>query len=148
VADEQVHYSPIDWVGRHVRSYVDSGGRTGNRRWGAEILLLTTRGRKTGKLRRTALIYGRDGKTYIVVGSNGGARANPAWYLNLLEHPDVTVQVVGDVFPARARPADAAERRRLWQIMTEIWPTYDTYQAKVKREIPVVVLDPMPEQAT
>jgi deazaflavin-dependent oxidoreductase (nitroreductase family) len=145
VAGEQVHDSPIDWVGRHVRRYVDSRGRIGHRRWGAEILLLTTRGRKTGKLRRTALIYGRDGESYVVVGSNGGARANPAWYLNLLEHPDVTVQVVDHVFAARARPAAADERPRLWRIMTEIWPTYDTYQAKVKREIPVVVLHPKAE---
>ncbi|HEX6233192.1 MAG TPA: nitroreductase family deazaflavin-dependent oxidoreductase [Jiangellaceae bacterium] len=139
--DEQVYDSPIDWVARHVRTYVESGGRKGHHKWGAPTLLLTTRGRKTGKLRRTALIYGRDGDRYVVVGSNGGARTNPDWYFNLREHPDVTVQVEGEVFAARARPADPEERPRLWRIMTQIWPTYETYQARLKREIPVVVLE-------
>ena len=139
--DEQVYDSPVEWVARHVRSYVETAGRKGHRKWGAPTLLLTTRGRKTGRLRRTALIYGQDGERYVVVGSNGGSRANPNWYFNLTEHPDVTVQVEADVFPARARVARDGERARLWRLMTEIWPTYDNYQAKVKREIPVVVLE-------
>ena len=81
------------------------------------------------------------GDGYVVVGSNGGARANPNWYFNLTEHPDVTVRVEAEVFSARARVARDAERARLWRIMTEIWPTYDNYQSRVKREIPVVVLE-------
>jgi deazaflavin-dependent oxidoreductase (nitroreductase family) len=81
------------------------------------------------------------GDGYVVVGSNGGARANPNWYFNLTEHPDVAVRVEAEVFSARARVARDAERARLWRIMTEIWPTYDNYQSRVKREIPVVVLE-------
>jgi deazaflavin-dependent oxidoreductase (nitroreductase family) len=127
--------------GPPVRSYVETAGRNGHRKWGAPTLVLTTRGRKTGKLRRTALIYGRDGDGYVVVGSNGGARANPNWYFNLTEHPHVTVRVEAEVFSARARIARDAERAGLWRIMTEIWPTYDNYQSRVKREIPVVVLE-------
>jgi F420H(2)-dependent quinone reductase len=69
---EQVHDSPTGWVAAHVRRYLDSGGTQGHRWNGVDTLLITTRGRKTGQLRRTALIYGRDGDRYVVVGSNGG----------------------------------------------------------------------------
>jgi deazaflavin-dependent oxidoreductase (nitroreductase family) len=105
-------------------------------------LLLTTRGRKTGKLRRTALIYGKDGDRYVVVASTGGARNHPEWYLNLVANPGVTVQVKGNVFGAAACPASGSERTRLWEQMAEIWPDYDAYQQKTKRTIPVVVLEP------
>jgi deazaflavin-dependent oxidoreductase (nitroreductase family) len=104
-------------------------------------LLLTTRGRRSGKLRRTALIYGRDGERYLVVGSQGGADKHPSWYLNLAENPDVEVQVGADAFPARARTATAKEKPKLWRIMASIWPDYDTYQAKTDRDIPVVILE-------
>jgi F420H(2)-dependent quinone reductase len=76
--------SPIGWVARHIRSYVRSDGKTGHRFHGRDALLLTTRGRKSGVLRRTALYYGRDGDRYLVVASGGGEPTHPAWYLNLL----------------------------------------------------------------
>jgi hypothetical protein len=66
--------SPIGWVANHIRTYVDSGGRKGHQRWGVHTLLLTTRGRKAGRLRRTALIYRRDGDRFLLVVSNGGRR--------------------------------------------------------------------------
>jgi deazaflavin-dependent oxidoreductase (nitroreductase family) len=103
---------------------------------------VTTRGRKSGKLRRTALYYGRDGDRYLLVASNGGAHTHPAWYLNLLEHPEVRVQVGAEQFTARARTATAEERQPLWDVMAEIFPTYNQYQAKARREIPVVILEP------
>jgi deazaflavin-dependent oxidoreductase (nitroreductase family) len=105
-------------------------------------LLLTTRGRRSGKLRRTALIYGRDGPRYLVVGSKGGAKRHPNWYLNLVENPDVHVQVGAEKFDARASTATSRQRPRLWRIMAEIWPEYDRYQARTDREIPVVILEP------
>lgn len=79
--DEQneITDSPVEWVADHVRRYVTSGGKSGHRWSGLDTLLITTRGRKTGVLRRTALIYGRDGERYIVVASNGGKPKNPAW---------------------------------------------------------------------
>jgi len=104
-------------------------------------LLITTRGRKTGMLRRTALIYGQDGDRYIVVASNGGKNKNPAWYLNLLENPEADVQVGPEQFVARACPAGAEERPRLWKLMTLIFLTYENFQKKTTREIPVVVLE-------
>ena len=103
--------------------------------------MLTTRGRKSGKLRRTALIYGGDGDRYLVVASTGGAPANPAWYLNLVDNPEVELQVGAARFRARARTADRDERPPLWEMMASIWPDYDRYQAKAKREIPVIILE-------
>ena len=93
-------------------------------------LLLTTRGRRSGRPRRTPLIYGRDGDDYVVVASAGGGPTAPAWYLNLSADPRVRVQVKDDVFDAVARTASAEEKARLWPVMTAIWPAYDEYQAK------------------
>ena len=105
--------------------------------------LLTSRGRKSGRRRRTALYYGRDGGAYPVVASNGGSSKHPLRYLNLREHPLVEVQVGSEIFEATARPATAAERSRLWQVMAAAFPPYDGMQQKTKREIPVVVIEPV-----
>lgn len=140
----EVHDSPRDWVAEHIRSYVETGGRDGHLWRGVPTLLLTTRGRRSGLLRRTALIYGRDGDNYLVVGSSGGSPRHPAWYLNILADPQVEVQVRAETFRARARTATADERPALWRTMTSIFPTYDQYQAKASREIPLVILEPLP----
>jgi deazaflavin-dependent oxidoreductase (nitroreductase family) len=140
-SQEEVHDSPTRWVARHVRRYAETDGRSGHKWNGARTLLLTTRGRRSGKLRRTALIYGRDGDRYLVVASNGGARNHPFWYLNLSAQPEVQVQVEAERFTARARTAGPDERPRLWRLMAEIWPEYERYQKRTAREIPVVVLE-------
>ena len=140
--------SPNGWVKSHIQDSVKSDGKKGHRWRGYPTLLLTTRGRKTGKLRRTALIYGQDKGRYLVVASNGGAAEHPLWYLNLLEDPVVDVQVGAEKFRARARPATAREKPRLWRLMNEVYPTYDTYQvraSKAERIIPVIILEPIPE---
>lgn len=138
---EEVFDSPRGWVSRHIRRYVETDGRKGHRWSGVNTLLLTTRGRKSGKLRRTALIYGRDGDRYLVVASNGGAKKHPSWYLNLAENSEVEVQVGADKFTARAHTATAKEKPRLWRLMISIWPEYEGYQARSKRVIPIVVLE-------
>jgi deazaflavin-dependent oxidoreductase (nitroreductase family) len=140
-SDEEVYGSPSGWVADHIRRYVETDGKDGHE-WkpGVPTLLLTTRGRKTGKLRRTALIHRRDGDHYLVVASKGGAKDNPSWYLNLTKNPEVQLQV-GRQVSARARTATAEEKPKLWQIMTSIWPDYDQYQAKCERDIPVVLLE-------
>lgn len=126
----------------HVRRYEETDGREGHI-WqkNAPILILTTTGRKTGEQRKSALIYGEHEGSYVVVASKGGAPRHPAWYLNLAEDPKVTVQVLADVFTARARKAEGAERQVLWSQMAEVWPDYENYQTKTDREIPVVVLE-------
>jgi deazaflavin-dependent oxidoreductase (nitroreductase family) len=139
---EEVFDSPRGWVARHVRRYVETEGKSGHRWQGVTTLLLTTRGRRTGKLRRTALIYGRDEDRFLVVGSRGGAQHHPSWYLNLVEHPDVEVQVGPKTFAAHARTATPKEKPRLWRVMASIWPEYDRYQARTDRDIPVVILEP------
>jgi deazaflavin-dependent oxidoreductase (nitroreductase family) len=140
--EEEISDSPVGWVNQHIRGYVESDGEKGHHWRGVNTLLLTTRGRKTGKLRRTALIYGSDGDRYIVVASKGGAKEHPEWYLNLRENPEVEVQVGAEKLKARARPATPDEKPKLWQLMTSIWPDYENYQARTQREIPVVVLEP------
>jgi deazaflavin-dependent oxidoreductase (nitroreductase family) len=125
----------------HVKRYLETDGAEGHEWEGTHTLLLTTTGRRSGDERTTPLIYGRHGDDYLVVASKGGAPAHPAWYLNLAEHPDVTVQVLGERFAARARTATAEEKPELWKTMTAEWPAYDKYQANTDREIPVVVLE-------
>jgi deazaflavin-dependent oxidoreductase (nitroreductase family) len=138
---EQIHDNPTDWVNEHIRRYVDSGGAKGHRFYGKDALLLTTRGRRTGKLRRTPLYYGIDGDRYVLVGSNGGVRTHPSWYFNVLANPAVVVQVRGETFAALARPATPEERPRLWEMMVELVPQYAGYQKKLRRELPVVLLE-------
>ncbi len=133
--------SPVGWVAEHTRQYVETNGEEGHLWRGVPTLLLTTLGRRSGELRRTALIYGHDGDHFLVVASKGGAEDHPLWYYNLLEQPEVEVQVGGKRFQARARPATSDEKPRLWKSMTAIWPAYDEYQTKTSREIPVVILE-------
>jgi deazaflavin-dependent oxidoreductase (nitroreductase family) len=135
-------------VAKHVRSYVETGGENGHLYHGMPTLLLTTRGRKSGKLRRTALIHGQDGDRYLLVATNGGVPRHPAWYLNLVEHPDVGVQVGLDKFSARVRTATAEEKPRLWRRMAAILPRYDAYQEKAGREIPPVIVERVWSSAT
>ena len=133
--------SPSKWVAEHIRRYVASDGKSGHEWSGVTTLLLTTVGRKTGKLRRTALIYGQDGDRYVVVGSKGGSPNHPAWYLNLRDNPEVHLQVGPKKLVARARTATAEERQRLWELMASIWPDYESYQKRTSRQIPVVLLE-------
>ena len=125
----------------HVERYQATGGEEGHDWQGTTTLLLTTTGRKSGEWRTTPLIYQEHDGDYLIVASNGGADAPPAWYLNLQEDPSVTVQVKAEVFKSRPRGADAAEKPEMWKTMTAAWPAYDEYQQKTDREIPVVVLE-------
>ena len=137
-----------DWVRDHLTRYLATDGQDGYL-WDASTrggegmvptLLLSTTGRKSGKTLTLPLIFGRFGSDYVVVASKGGAPAHPAWYLNLVAHPNVTVQVKALKFPAQARTAQGAEREDLWRRMVEIYAPYERYQAKTPRQIPVVVL--------
>ena len=125
----------------HVRRYVETDGEEGHDWRGTTVLILTTKGRRSGEERPTPLIYQPHGDDYLVVASKGGSDAPPAWYLNLEADPAVDVQVKGDRFRARARTATPEEKPELWKAMTATWPAYDDYQRKTDREIPVVVLE-------
>lgn len=132
------------WVADHLRRYLETDGEEGHLWRGVPTLLLTTRGRRTGRLRRTPLIYGRDGDAYVVVASKGGTPEHPAWYLNLRDDPDVTIQVGPDVMAARASTVGEDRRAELWDQMAQIWPDYDRYQERTSRRIPLVRLEPLP----
>ena len=136
---------PIDnaegWVADHIRRYVATDGTEGHIWNGVPTLLLTTIGRRSGKPRRTALIYGQDGNRYLIVASKGGDQDHPLWYRNLDQQPEVQLQVGADRFRARAHTATPEEKVRLWPIMTKIWPAYDQYQVRTDRQIPLVILE-------
>jgi len=126
----------------HVRRYRETNGEVGHTwRRGSKVLLLTTKGRRTGEPRTMPLIYEDADGAYVIVASKGGARENPGWYRNLVKEPQVELQVKGDVFSARARTATGVERERLWKLAARQWPDYDEYQKRTDRRIPVVVLE-------
>lgn len=138
------------WVLNHLETYLEDGEK--GHYWDAEFLgghketptlLLSTIGRKTGQIRTMPLPYGRDGNSYVIIASRGGTPDHPGWYYNLQANPEVRVQVVNARFSARARTVEGDERRRLWQMMSEVYPPYPSYQERCDREIPVVVLEPI-----
>jgi deazaflavin-dependent oxidoreductase (nitroreductase family) len=140
-----------DWIKNHLSRYLATNGEDGYF-WDASIgggkglvptLLLTTVGRKSGRVLTMPLIFGRAGPDYVVVASKGGAPEHPAWYLNLEANPEVQVQVKAEKFTARAHTAQGAERAALWAKMVEIYGPYAQYQTKTDRQIPVVVLKPV-----
>ncbi len=124
----------------HVRVYRETGGERGYEWRGTTILLLTTRGRRSGEPRTMPLIHRTDGERFVVVASKGGWAEDPLWFQNLQADPDATIQVRDEEIPVRASVAEGEERERLWGLMTEVWPAYDSYQQKTSRQIPVVVL--------
>jgi F420H(2)-dependent quinone reductase len=129
----------------HQFIYVNSGGRIGHRLAGTRALILRTVGAKTGERRTNALTYAKDGDTYLVVGSNGGARRSPGWYHNLRKNPDVEIQVGTRRFPVRARPVlpGDKDRDRFWKIVNDQNRNrYRAYQKGTSRPIPIVALRP------
>jgi deazaflavin-dependent oxidoreductase (nitroreductase family) len=127
----------------HVARYIETDGAEGyDWRNGTKILILFTKGRKSGQERANALIFEPDGDDSLIVASKGGAPAPPAWFVNLEADPDaVEVQVKGDRFKAHPRIANDEEKPRMWQKMVGAWPDYDSYQQKTDRVIPIVVLE-------
>ena len=108
---------------------------------GRNLLLLTTRGAKTGRERTNPLAFTRDGDRIFVIASKGGAPTNPDWYRNLLANPRVTVEVGAERFEANASVAKGAERRRLYDLQASRMPAFEEYQKRTSREIPVILLE-------
>ncbi|MEU9236217.1 nitroreductase family deazaflavin-dependent oxidoreductase [Streptomyces subrutilus] len=134
---------PGTWQLDHVKQYVGSNGAEGHYWNGTQTLLLTTVGRVSGKPVRTPLIYGEDNGRYLLVASKGGDPAHPLWYRNLTENPEVRIQVGAEILHGRARTATSEERAAYWPLMVKHWPSYDEYQTKTSREIPIVVIEPV-----
>jgi deazaflavin-dependent oxidoreductase (nitroreductase family) len=108
---------------------------------GAPILLLTTKGARSGTARTMPLAYTKDGDNYVVIASKGGAPTHPAWYHNLVADPGVTVEVGPDAFEAKASVPDGTERDRLYDAQAAVMPNFAEYQRNTSRRIPVVVLE-------
>jgi deazaflavin-dependent oxidoreductase (nitroreductase family) len=126
----------------HIDRYRETDGEEGYHwRNGTTILILTTKGRRSGEQRDNALIFRDYGDAYLVVASKGGDDRAPDWYVNLQADPEVQVQIKGERFTARARTATPEEKPAMWARMVEAWPDYEEYQKKTDREIPVVVLE-------
>ena len=140
-------YEPSPWepVAEQVRKYEETGGTEGAVLEGVPVIILTTRGRKSGKLRKSPLMRIEHNGTYAVVASMGGAPQHPVWYLNLVENPDVTLQDGTRVLDLKARTASPDEKREWWPRLTAVWPAYDDYQARTDRDIPVIILEPPTE---
>jgi deazaflavin-dependent oxidoreductase (nitroreductase family) len=144
-------FSQIPWIAKHIELYRTDPEKA--RLWDSKplggpgllpTLLLTTKGRKSGKPRAAPLIYGEAGDSYVVIASKGGLPNHPVWYLNLEADPDCELMVGSKRVTARARVAEGKERERLWKRMAAIYPPYDEYQSRATaRTIPVVVLDPV-----
>jgi deazaflavin-dependent oxidoreductase (nitroreductase family) len=108
---------------------------------GASMILLHTIGAKSGQERVNPLVYQADGDRYVIFASFAGSPTNPAWYHNLIAHPDVTVEVGSERFSVHARVAEGDERDRLWARQKERVPTFAEYETKTTRAIPVIVLE-------
>lgn len=114
---------------------------------GRQLMLLTTIGAKTGKTRVSPLAYTVDGENVIIVASKGGSDTHPAWYLNIVANPIVTVEVGPQKYRARAHAAVGAERERLYAQHADLHPTFHDYVKKTDRVIPVIVLERLPDGA-
>ena len=130
-------------MGAHTTAYRATRGMIGHRFPGAPpSLLLDHVGARTGTKRTSPLVYTVDGENLILVASKGGYPKHPAWFHNLLAHPDTTIQVGTERRPVRARVATAAERKRMWPLVVSNYGGYEDYARRTAREIPLVVLEP------
>ena len=135
--------SPTDWVREHAEKITESGSTDGIEMKGKPLILLTTIGAKTGKIRKTPLMRVEHDGEYAVVASLGGAPKNPVWYYNITAHPQVELQD-GDVTKDyQAREVFGDEKAAWWERAVEAWPDYAEYQTKTDRQIPVFVLTPV-----
>lgn len=129
--------------GSNVWLYRVSGGRIGGRMCRAPVLLLHHVGRKTGTRRVTPVLFLDDEPRLVIVGSKGGAEKNPAWFYNLMANPVTTVEIGRSRFEVRAREATEEERASYWPQLVELYPSYNLYQQRTSRVLPVVVLEPL-----
>lgn len=134
--------STSDWAREQAEKYENSGGTEGTTLQGVPIILLTTKGAKTGKLRKTPLMRVEHDGEYAVVASLGGAPKHPVWYHNIKAEPHVELRDGPVVKDYTAREVFGEEKARWWERAVAVWPDYANYQTKTDRQIPVFVLTP------
>lgn len=133
--------STSDWAREQVEVYEASGGTEGTTLRGVPVIVLTSVGARSGKLRKTALMRVEHGGDYAVVASMGGAPKHPVWYFNLMAHPHVELQDGPDKHDYSAREITGNEKALWWARAVSVWPDYASYQLKTDRQIPVLVLE-------
>lgn len=135
--------SPSKWARDQAELYEGSGGREGTTLRGKPVVVVTSVGARTKGLRKTPLMRVEHDGTYAIVASRGGAVENPQWVYNLLANPEVRLQDGPETGAYRARQVEGEEKAVWWARAVEVWPSYDDYQAKTTRSIPVFVLEPI-----
>lgn len=134
--------SPQQWVREQVEEYEGSGGTKGNTLRGVPVVVITSMGASSGKLRKNPVMRIEHGGVYAAVASKGGAPEHPAWYRNLVDHPLIELQDGPSRGDYRARELTGDERSVWWDRAVQVWPDYAQYQTKTDRQIPVFVLEP------
>jgi F420H(2)-dependent quinone reductase len=141
----QGEYAPSSsgWVRKQVDEYEGSGGTKGTTLRGVPVVVITSVGASSGKLRKHPVMRIEHRGTYAAVASKGGTPQNPAWYRNLVEHPAVELQDEGAKGDYTARELSGDERELWWGRAVDVWPDYAEYQTKTNRQIPVFLLEPV-----
>jgi F420H(2)-dependent quinone reductase len=127
----------------YIFLYRLTSGAIGGRMAGLKVLLLTTTGRKTGQPRISPLGYFNHEGNFVIIASNGGGERNPAWFYNLKSNPQVTIQIGKQQLAAKAEVVDTERRKQLWADLVKMAPGYEKYAQSTKREIPLVILQPI-----
>ena len=136
--------SPSDRVREQVALYEATDGREGGTLEDRPVVILTTVGVKTGSIRKNPVMRIKEGDVYVAVASNAGAVTHPAWYRNVVAHPEVSLQDGATVHRLRAREVHGEEKTRWWKIAERDWPHFPEYRAKAgDRDIPVMLLEPI-----
>jgi deazaflavin-dependent oxidoreductase (nitroreductase family) len=132
-----------DWNTKIIQEFRANGGKVGGNFEGKPLLLLHTKGAKSGEERINPVAYTKDAEKLVVIASKGGAPTNPDWYYNIVANPLVTVEVGTEKFQAQAALAQEPEQTRLYDKMVEVMPGFRDYKLKTSRNIPVIVLTPL-----
>lgn len=135
--------SPNAWVREQVELYESTGGAEGSTLRGVPVVIITSVGAKSGKVRKTPVMRVEHEGRYAAVASQGGDPKHPTWYFNLLANPRIEVQDGPEPRPYVAREVGGAEKATWWQRARAVWPAYADYQQRTEREIPVFVLEPV-----
>jgi F420H(2)-dependent quinone reductase len=135
--------SSAEWVRKQVEEIESSGGTSGTEMRGVPVIVVTSMGSTSGKLRKNPVMRVEHGGKYAAVASKGGAPEHPSWYRNIADHPLVEVQDGPAKGDYTARELEGDERAQWWERAVAVWPDYDEYQTKTDRQIPVFVLEPV-----
>jgi len=132
-----------EWNDRNQKVIDEFRANGGKISWFGSLLLLHTKGAKSGQERVNPVVYMQDGDRWLIVASKGGAPANPDWYYNIRANPRVAVEIGTETVQAQAAVAEEPERTRLYNKIAQAMPIYAEYQRKTSRMIPVIILTPL-----